>query len=632
MEEIEYGPEIIHPEMDSAVGSRNSLARKGRIEYKESSLLIDEEIDRILNHISSKLPPEVLNKVDVMNGVKEKLHNYYNMSFQNMLNRYLTTAEDEMAKKYRDLISMEEHKGLHKYTPRLISSILESIGGIDKFNMGEVDKSVVNIYGHLQGSVQRALYALETETNSILRQKTDVGAFVRGENTYSIAKCSIKDNAEKPTTVSDLKMAINILDSELISSILHLHKNPSILLQTIASGEVMIYLEEEVKKINASLLDEGKLELGDNESILKKIQLLENYVGDDKTSETSTRYQLVAKHILDSVDKVLLETEEQNLLSVRYNVQKILETEGVRNRGYNTAVNNLTNVLDTSKMSYQNIENSKGARVCRISEYTDKDEEELPDERYTLSLSYYDADQIESMRGAYKKQFTEFQKRFEDALFMIEEKYLEYKTEKKFVDYADIVADMEITEQKEAKDSSQKDSFLSRFLKPSTPQKEEVEEDTESDFDGSIWNEFVFRKPGEKDNIIPYNKFDADIREIREKLVHMNARLIQIYSRHFPEHRVIIENRLSKLVKDFNWFVSQVNPFQIQPGVCLEIDITSIKRKRTTIMTMANVLNEFLHAVSKGFSDSAFANFQRRRSSVRDDIDREFTFSPEEAE
>ena len=364
MDEIEYGPQIVHPEIESAVGSRNSLARKGRLEYKESSLLIDEEVDKILNHISSKLPPEVLNKVDVMNGVKEKLHNYYNLSFQNMLNRYLTTAEDEMTKKYRDLVSMEEYKGLHKYTPRLISSILESIGGIDKFNVGEIDKSIVNIYGHLQGSVQRSLYTLETETNSILRQKTDVGAFVRGENTYSIAKCSIKDNTEKPTTVSDLKMAINILDSELISSILHLHRNSAVLLQTIASDEVMIYLDEEIKKINAAQLDQGALELGDNESTLKKIQLLENYVGDDKASETSSRYQLVAKHILDAVDKALENNEEQNLLSVRYNVQKILETEGVRNRGYNTAVNTLTNVLDTSKMSYQNIENSKGARVC----------------------------------------------------------------------------------------------------------------------------------------------------------------------------------------------------------------------------------------------------------------------------
>ena len=159
-------------------------------------------------------------------------------------------------------------------------------------------------------------------------------------------------------------MAINILDSELISSILHLHRNSAVLLQTIASDEVMIYLDEEIKKINAAQLDQGALELGDNESTLKKIQLLENYVGDDKASETSSRYQLVAKHILDAVDKALENSEEQNLLSVRYNVQKILETEGVRNRGYTTAVNTLTNILDTPKMSYQNIENSKGARVC----------------------------------------------------------------------------------------------------------------------------------------------------------------------------------------------------------------------------------------------------------------------------
>ena len=335
---------------------------------------------------------------------------------------------------------------------------------------------------------------------------------------------------------------------------------------------------------------------------------------------------------MDAVDKALENNEEQNLLSVRYNVQKILETEGVRNRGYNTAVNTLTNVLDTSKMSYQNIENSKGARVCRISEYTDKDEEELPDERYTLSLSYYDANQIKSMRDAYKRQFVEFKKRFEDALFMIEERYFEYKKEKKIIDYADIVSDMEESERKNVKTASMKEkrgnSFLSKFFKSASDQEEEVVEESANDFDGSIWNEFIFLKPGENDNIVPYSKFDADTREIREKLVHMNSRLTQVYSRHFPEYRIIIEERLSKLVKDFNWFVSQVNPFQLQPGVCLEIDITSIKRKKTTIMTMANVLNEFLHAVSKGFSDKAFANFARRRSSVRDDIDREFTFSP----
>ena len=39
---------------------------------------------------------------------------------------------------------------------------------------------------------------------------------------------------------------------------------------------------------------------------------------------------------------------------------------------------------------------------------------------------------------------------------------------------------------------------------------------------------------------------------------------------------------------------------------------------------MANVLNEFLHGVSKGFQDAAFASFSRRRSTVRDDIHQSF--------
>jgi len=39
---------------------------------------------------------------------------------------------------------------------------------------------------------------------------------------------------------------------------------------------------------------------------------------------------------------------------------------------------------------------------------------------------------------------------------------------------------------------------------------------------------------------------------------------------------------------------------------------------------MANVLNEFLHGVSRGFQDAAFATFKRRRSSVREDINQSF--------
>jgi hypothetical protein len=56
----------------------------------------------------------------------------------------------------------------------------------------------------------------------------------------------------------------------------------------------------------------------------------------------------------------------------------------------------------------------------------------------------------------------------------------------------------------------------------------------------------------------------------------------------------------------------------------LDVDITSIKRKKATLDSMANVLNEFLHGVSKGFADAAFASFSRRRSTVREDIGQSF--------
>ncbi|HOV14833.1 MAG TPA: hypothetical protein PK771_11145, partial [Spirochaetota bacterium] len=81
---------------------------------------------------------------------------------------------------------------------------------------------------------------------------------------------------------------------------------------------------------------------------------------------------------------------------------------------------------------------------------------------------------------------------------------------------------------------------------------------------------------------------------------------------------------------EFTRFDYMINPYHVQPGIVLDIDITSIKRKRYTLQAMANVLNEFLHGVSKGFQDAAFASFSRRRSTVREDINQSFGATEEE--
>jgi hypothetical protein len=83
---------------------------------------------------------------------------------------------------------------------------------------------------------------------------------------------------------------------------------------------------------------------------------------------------------------------------------------------------------------------------------------------------------------------------------------------------------------------------------------------------------------------------------------------------------MIVENRLDFLEVEFNRFSAQINPFHLQPGLLVDMDITTIKRRQTMMMNMANVLNEFLSAVSMGFSDQAFAEFSRRRSTERQDI------------
>ena len=91
-----------------------------------------------------------------------------------------------------------------------------------------------------------------------------------------------------------------------------------------------------------------------------------------------------------------------------------------------------------------------------------------------------------------------------------------------------------------------------------------------------------------------------------------------------------MEDRLSFLEKEYYRFDYAINPYHLQPGILLDVDITSIKRKKATLDAMANVLNEFLSGVSKGFSDAAFASFSRRRSTVREDLAQSFSAGEEE--
>ena len=393
-----------------------------------------------------------------------------------MLNRYLVTMEDEMSKKVRDLVDKEENRTLNRYTPREITEILDRIGGAGTFNTGEIEKSTVNMYGHLQEHIERGVSELESNTNALLREKTDVGAFVRGQNSYAIVKCSFKDNIRRPKSVMDVKLSIGILDSELVSRIYHYQVPVTSIIKDIVAKNIHELIDKEIDEINHQNLDEGREEMSDSERIFEKLRVMDKYISDDDTSE-SKRYQFVAKKFLSAVDGIQAEIDsiDYDALNMRENIKKIIDKENIRNRGFNTAVNAITSILDTSKMAYQYIENFKNARECIIREYEEDDPVRLPDERYSIRLTYYDQDQLKALRKAYSSQLDEMSHEVMHLWNVCDGVYTLDRDEKEYDDW---------------------DTLSERMLNPKakkglfSKKEPEVEEKPEK-----IWNEITFIPP-----------------------------------------------------------------------------------------------------------------------------------------
>ncbi|MCL2319568.1 MAG: cytochrome C oxidase subunit II [Treponema sp.] len=609
--DLPKSPNVFHPEKPSAVGSRNSLAQEFRDQQAEVNQLLEEETNKVIHHLTARLPKDVLERLDIMGGLKEKLFNYFNQNYQNMFNRYMVTSEDEMVKKVRNFIDQEETHILARYTPREIAKLLDDVGGADKFNTGEIEKSVVNMYGHLQGHVQRGVNELETLTNSILRQKTDVGAFIRGENAYSIIKCAFKDHLEKPKTVYDVKLSINMLESELISPIFHYQVTMEYLVKDMLGKYIIDLIDKDLDKLKDERIDQGLDELNDSEILFTKIGKVEDYTDDEVDNEKSKRYKLVSKSIMERLSQLRAEIDPETFdqLNIRENLKKIIDIENIRNRGFNTAINSITSILDTSRMGYQYIENLKNARELLIREYEDTDVSKLPDERYQIKLKYVDNAQLIEERKAYDVQLKSFETEIQHVWDLVQVLYEDGKPMGKITDFNDL--------------AQKKKKRIKIRIKDKTG--EPLYEDIDK-----VWDEISFVKPAETEVERSNRTYVYEKDKVRARIILMRKKLKGMYDYKYPVERRVIEDRLFFLEREYYRFDYMINPYHIQPGLILDLDITSIKRKKATLDGMANVLNEFLHGVSKGFQDAAFASFSRRRSTVREDINQSFSSATEE--
>jgi hypothetical protein len=328
---------------------------------------------------------------------------------------------------------------------------------------------------------------------------------------------------------------------------------------------------------------------------------------DDKTEDPkSKRYTHVAKALFDRIANLRAEIEpdEFDQQNVRENLKKIVDIENIRSRGFNTAINSITSILDTSKMGYQYIENLKNARELLIREYENTDAEHLPDERYQIRMRYYDNAQLIEERKSYDVQIGGFET---EVLHLWDVITIIYEASKYFfkvADFNDLAAKNKNRIRKTIKE------------KAGEPLYEDITK---------VWDEISFVNTG-KTEVEKMNRtyvYEKD--KIRQKLILMGEKLKEMYNYQYPIERRVMEDRLNFLEREYYRFDYMINPYHIQPGLLLDIDITSIKRKKATLDSMANVLNEFLHGVSKGFQDAAFASFSRRRSTVRTDISQSFS-------
>jgi len=601
-------PNKIDPVLPSAVSSRTSLMWEGRDKGTEAKKIVDDAAARVSKYVQTKLPPEIAKDVDIMASLEDKIYNYVNQSYVNMFNRYQLTVEDEMVKKVRDFIDKEEIRTLARYTPREIVELLDKVGGTDKFNTGELEKSVVNMYGHLQGHIQRGMNDLENDTNSILRQKTDVGAFVRGENAYSILKCAFKDSPFKPKTVSDIKLSINILDSELISPIFHYQVTVEHLLKDSLAKHIQELIDREIDRLKEELVDSGRAELTDGEIMFEKIKAVDKYTDDNPSDPNSRRYTILGKKFIDKIEglRAEIDADDYDPLNMREQIKKIIDSENIRNRGFNTAVNTLTSILDTSKLGYQVCDNKKNARDCFIREYEDQDATQLPDERYAIRLVYMDQNQIREAKRIYDTRITAFLREIEACWDVVHEIYERRKRSffglsKKVVDFEDLIEEV--------------------MPKKWTKERKKINHDP----DELHWDQLQFRDTPntfvEKNN----RTYTTDIKNLGDKIRYLRDKLQDMFGFQNPVERVVIDERLVLLEKEFNKFTYEINPHHLQPGLLLDVDITTSKRKQYMMKSMANVLNEFLSGISQGFADAAFASFKRRRSTVRDEAEMSFS-------
>jgi len=100
---------------------------------------------------------------------------------------------------------------------------------------------------------------------------------------------------------------------------------------------------------------------------------------------------------------------------------------------------------------------------------------------------------------------------------------------------------------------------------------------------------------------------------MKKRFKRLRKRINEFFEYEYSPERIIIEQRLNFIEEEYERFDRKHNPFHAHPGLFLEINASTIKRRETTISSMSNVVVQFISRIATGFVDSSYEEFHHRK-------------------
>jgi len=228
------------------------------------------------------------------------------------------------------------------------------------------------------------------------------------------------------------------------------------------------------------------------------------------------------------------------------NISRRALSDGDRDLGFDRVVDVFVSALAGFGLGHMSVEKLGDGRDVSIREYEDGEAAALPDERFSARLRYLDRARLEARRAAYDEAAEILDAKIGHFWGLLEIIYRDSKSVFKVNDFEDLARKNGSRTKNEAGD---------RFAREGT---------------------------------------DAKLARIRGRLDTVSAWLN-------PAELRIARERLALLEREHAALELAPNPRLIRPGLLVDFELSSIKRKRTTLDAASGALGEFLRRLPSAF-------------------------------